>query len=70
MLSLDFQQIKASAEVHKTIICTIYNSVFFFVFFFTSGGDIVCRLVKEIIKRANLMCISFSVKHPHTFGEL
>ena len=27
-------------------------------------------LIKQIIKDATLMCISFSVKHPQTFWEL
>ena len=45
-----------------------------YCFFFTSGrgvDDELVRLllVEEIIKDANLMCISFSVKHPQTFGE-
>ena len=42
--------------------------------FFTSGrgvDDELVRLllVEEIMKDANLMYISFSVKHPQTFGE-
>ena len=45
-----------------------------FFFFFISGRDIADELVRlvlvaEIIKNANLMCISFSVKYPHIFGE-
>ena len=45
------------------------------LFFFTSGGsvdDVLVRLllIEEIISDANLMCISFSVKHPQTFQEL
>ena len=61
---------EVSAEVHKIIICTIYSTVFF-----TSGGsvdDVLVRLllIEEIISDANLMCISFSVKHPQTFQEL
>ena len=60
---------KVSVKIHKIIICTIYSTVFF-----TSGGgvdDMLVRLslVEEIIKDANLMCISFSVKYPQTFGE-
>ena len=52
-------------EVDKIIKCAIYNTVFF-----PSGGgvdDVLVRLlsIKQIIKDANLMCLSFSVKHPH-----
>ena len=61
---------EGSVDVYKVIICAIYSTVFFF----TSGGgvgDMLVRLslVEEIIKDANLMCISFSVKHPQTFGK-
>ena len=67
---LKFPINEVSVDVHKIIICTIYRTVFFF----TSGGgvdDVLVRLslVKEIIKDANLMCISFSVKHPPKFRE-
>ena len=60
---------EVSVEVLKIIICTIYSTVFF-----TSGGgvdDMLVRLslIDQISKDANLMCISFSVKHPQTFGE-
>ena len=55
---------EVSVKVHKIIICTIYSTVFF-----TSGGsvndmDMLVRLslIEEIIKDANLMWISFSVK--------
>ena len=69
ILSLTFQWIKVSIEVYK-IICAIYNTIFF-----NSGGsvdDVLVRLslVVQIIKDANLMCISFSVKHSQTFWEL
>ena len=42
--------------------------------FFTSGGgvdDVLVRLslIKQIIKDANLMCISFSVKYLQIFWE-
>ena len=62
---------EVSVEVHKTNKCSIYSTVFFF----TSGGgvdEVLVRLtlVKQIIKDDSLMCISFSVKHPHTFQEL
>ena len=53
---------EVSFEVDKIIKCAIYNTVFF-----PSGGDDVwmrLSLIKQIIKDANLMCISFSVKHP------
>ena len=61
---------EVSAEVHKIIICII-STVFFF---FNSGRDADDELVRfslfqDIIKNANLMRISFRVKHPQTFGE-
>ena len=58
---------EVSFEVDKIIKCAIYNTVFF-----PSGGDDVLMrlsLIKQIIKDVNLMCISFSVKHPQTFWE-
>ena len=60
---------KVFVEV-SNIICAIYSTIVFF----TSGGsvdDILVRLslVVQIIKDANLMCISFSVKHSQTFWE-
>ena len=58
---------EVSFEVDKIIKCAIYNAVFFL-----SGGDDVwmrLSLIKQIIKDANLMCISFSVKHPQMFWE-
>ena len=58
---------EVSFEVDKIIKCAIYNAVFF-----PSGGDDVwmrLSLIKQIIKDANLMCISFSVKHPQMFWE-
>ena len=58
---------EVSAEVHKIVKCAIYNTVFF-----PSGGDDVLMrllLIKQIIKDVNLMCISFSVKHPQIFWE-
>ena len=56
-------------EVGKIIKCSIYNTVFF-----PSGGgvnDVFVRLslIKQIIKDVNLMCFSFSVKHPQIFWE-
>ena len=58
-----------SFEVHKIIKFDIYNTVFF-----TSGqgvDEVLMRLqlIEQIIKDANSMCISFSVKHPQTFRE-
>ena len=56
-----------SFEVDKIIKGAIYNIVFF-----PSGGDdLLMRLslIKRIIKNVNLMCISFSVKHPPIFWE-
>ena len=60
---------EVSVEVHKIIKCAIYNTVFF-----PSGGgvdEVLVRLslIKQIIKNVNLMCLSFSVKHPHIFWE-
>ena len=44
-----------------------------YCFFPSSGGvvDMLMRLslIKQIIKDVNLMCISFSVKHPQIFWE-
>ena len=62
---------KICVEVHKIIKCTINTQ---YCFFFTSGGgvDVVLvrfLLIKHIIKDANLMSISFSVKYPQTFWE-
>ena len=59
----------ASIDVDKIINCAIYNTVFFP----SVGGvdDVLARLllIKQIIKDVNLMCMSFSVKHPHYFGN-
>ena len=60
---------KVSAEVHKIIICILYSTV---VFYFSGGVDdalVRLSLVAQFIKDANLMCISFSVKHSQTFPE-
>ena len=57
---------EVSVEVDKIIKCAIYNTVFF-----PSGGgvdDVLVRL-SLIIKDVNLMCLSFSVKHPQIFWE-
>ena len=60
---------KVSVEAHKIIKCTIYSTVFFT----SSEGvdDMLARLslIKKIVKDTNLICISFSVKHPQTFRE-
>ena len=58
-----------SVEIHKIIKCAIYSTLFF-----TSGGgvdDVLVKLslIEQFIKDANLMCISFSGKHPQTFWE-
>ena len=60
---------EVSVEVHKIIKFTIYNTVFF-----TSGGcvdEVLLRLpiIKQIVKDANSMCTSFSVKHAQTFWK-
>ena len=56
---------EVSFEVDKIIKCAVYNTVFFP----SSGDDVLMRLplIKQIIKYVNLMCISFSVKHPQIF---
>ena len=56
-------------ETEKIIKCTIYNTIFF-----PSGGvvdNMLMRLslIKQIIRDVNLMCISFSVRHPQIFWE-
>ena len=61
---------EVSVEVDKIIKCATYNTVFF-----PSGegvDDVLVRLslIKQIIKDVNLMCISFSLKHPQIFWEL
>ena len=58
-----------SVEVRKIIKCAIYSTIFF-----PSGGsvdDVLVRLslIEQIIKDVNLMCISFSIKHPQAFRE-
>ena len=60
---------EVSVEVLKTIKCTIYSTAFF-----ASGGgvdDVLVRLllIEQIIKDANMMSISFSVKHLQTFRQ-
>ena len=60
---------EVSVEVGKIIKCAIYNTVFF-----PSGGGVhdvivMLSLIKQIIKDDNLMCFSFSVKHPQIFWE-
>ena len=60
---------KVSVKVRKIIKCAIYSTIFFLL----GGGvaDVLVRLslIEQIIKDINLMCISFSVKHPQTFRE-
>ena len=58
---------EVSVEVDKIIKCAIYNTVFL-----PSAGDVDnvlvrLSLIKQTIKNVNLMCISFSVKHPQIF---
>ena len=60
---------EVSVEVDKIIKCAIYNTVFF-----PSGGgvnEMLMRLplIKQSIQDVNLMCISFSVKHPQIFWK-
>ena len=60
---------EVSVGVDKIIKCAIYN----IVFFLSGGGfdNVLVRLslTKQIIKDVNLMCLSFSVKHPQMFWE-
>ena len=60
---------EVSLEIDKIIKCAIDSTVFF-----PSGGGVDewlmrLSLIKQIIKNVNLMCISFSVKHPQIFWE-
>ena len=60
---------------YMKLLKVLYLVLFFFFSFFTSSGgvdDVLVRLslMEQIIKDANLMNISFSVKHPQTFQEL
>ena len=60
---------EVSVEVDIIIKCATYNTVFF-----PSGGgvdDVLMRLllIKQMIKDVNLVCLSFSVKHPQIFWE-
>ena len=58
---------EVSFEIDKIIKFVIYNTIFF-----PSGGNGVLMrlsLIKQIIRDVNLMCISFSVKHPQIFWE-
>ena len=58
---------EVSFKVEQIIKCAIYN----YSFFPSGGDDVLMRLslIKQIIKDVNLMCISFSVKHPQIFWE-
>ena len=60
---------KFSVDVQKVILCTIYSSAF--LKFRWRCWYLLLRLslVAQFINDANLMCISFSVKHPQTFRE-
>ena len=57
---------EVSFEVDKIIKCAIQ-----YCFFPSGEDDVLMRLslIKQIIKDVNLMCISFSVKHPDIFWE-
>ena len=60
---------EVSFKTDKIVKCAIYNTGFFP----SRGGvdDVLMSLslTKQIIKNVNLMCISFSVKHPQIFWE-
>ena len=64
ILSLNFQLMQVSVEVHKIIKSTIYNTVLLL-----QVKVLERLLIKQIIKDASSMCISFSVKHPQIFQE-
>ena len=57
---------KVSVEVRKIIKCAIYSTAFFLLLVEVL---MTLSLIEQIIKDANLMSISFSVKHPQTFRE-
>ena len=65
ILSLNFQLMQVSAEVHKIIKFTIHNTVLLLQL-----KVLVRLLIKQIMKDANSVSISFSVKHPQTFQKL
>ena len=55
---------EVSFKTDKIVKCAIYNTVFFTL---RGGVDDVLMsltLMKQAIKDVNLMCISFSIKHP------
>ena len=60
---------EVSFQVDKIVKCPIYNTVFLR----SVGGvdDVLMRLslIKQIIKDVNLMCFSFSAKHPQIVWE-
>ena len=62
ILSLNFQLIEVPVEVHKSIKFTTNNTVLLL------QVKVFVRLlsIEQIIKNANSMCISCSVKHPQT----
>ena len=59
---------KVPVDIHK-IICAIYSAIF--LNSAESVNDVLVRLslVVQIIKDANLMCISFSAKIHRHFGN-
>ena len=65
ILSLNLQLMEVPVEVHKIIKFTIYNTVLL------RQVKVLVRLlsIEQIIKDANSMCVSFSVKHPQTFQK-
>ena len=58
---------EVSFKTDKIVKCAIYNTVFFTL---RGGVDDVLMsltLMKQAIKDVNLICISFSIKHPQIF---
>ena len=60
---------EVSVEVDKVIKCAIYNTVFFPLDGGVDGVLVRLPLIKQIIKNVNLICLSFSVKHPQIFWK-
>ena len=69
ILSLSFQWMKVTVEIHKIIICTIYSTVFLTWGWYVNDVFMRMPLINQIIKDASLICIAFNVKHPQTFWE-
>ena len=60
---------EVSVEVDKIIKSVICNTVFLHSSEVVDDVLVRLLLIKQIIKDVNLMCLSFSVKHPQIFWE-